>query len=291
MALKILVDQVPTLSVIATGSSSFELAGQTGEPLTGRRRTLTLHPIALSEMLSLNNRHELRERLGELLVFGSYPEVLQAPTQAEKIETLVEIANAYLLKDILAFDRVRNSRTLLSLLSLLAFQVGNEVSLNELATQLSVDVKTVGRYLDLLEKSFVLFRLSGFSRNLRNEVTNRAKYYFYDTGIRNAVVAQFNRLDQRNDAGQLWENFALVERLKQRTYFGPYANAYFWRTYDQQELDLVEEREGKLFGYEFKWSTRKTVSAPRSWHGAYPNAEFQLITPENYLDFLLAKEE
>jgi predicted AAA+ superfamily ATPase len=291
MALKILVDQIPTLTVVATGSSSFELAGQTGEPLTGRRRTLTLYPIALSELLGVHNRFELRERLAELLVFGSYPEVLEAPTQAAKIETLVEIANAYLLKDILAFDRVRSSRTLLSLLSLLAFQIGSEVSLNELATQLSVDVKTVGRYLDLLEKSFVLYRLSGFSRNLRNEVTHRAKYYFYDNGIRNAVVAQFNRLDQRNDLGQLWENFALAERLKQRTYFGPYANAYFWRTYDQQELDLVEEREGKLFGYEFKWSVRKAPAAPRSWLGTYPNAEYQVITPDNYLDFLLVGVE
>ena len=287
MALKIIVDQIPGIRVIATGSSSFDLAGQVGEPLTGRKRTLVLYPIAQSELLARYNRFELRERLEEYLIYGCYPEVIDTPAVAAKIETINEIANSYLLKDILALDRVQSSRTLVDLLKLLAFQVGNQVSFNELASQLAVNVKTVQRYLDLLEKTFVVFRLGGFSRNLRQEVTSKAKYYFYDLGIRNALIAQFNRLDQRNDVGQLWENFVVVERMKHRTYASIYGNVYFWRTYDGQEIDWVEERDGTLFGYECKWSPRKTVSAPKSWLGAYPDAEFTVVTPENYQAFTL----
>jgi hypothetical protein len=287
MGLKIIVDQRPGMRIIATGSSSFELAGQVGEPLTGRKRTLTLYPFAQSELLALHNRFELREHLEEFLLYGVYPEVVEATTVADKVETISEIAHSYLFKDVLAFDRVRSPRSLIDLLKLLAFQVGNEVSLNELATQLAVDVKTIGRYLDLLEKSFVIFRHGGFGRNLRNEVTGKTKVYFYDVGIRNALIAQFNKLDQRNDIGQLWENFVVAERMKQRGYAPIHANVYFWRTYTGQEIDLVEEREGKLFGYECKWSIKKAVSAPRSWLNAYPEAEVATITPDNYLDFLL----
>ena len=287
LALKIIVDQVPGIRVIATGSSSFEPAGQEGEPLTGHKRTLVLYPIAQSELLATTNRFELRERLGEFMVYGAYPEVIEAPTVAAKIETISEIANSYLLKDILTFDRVRSSRTLVDLLKLLAFQVGHEVSLNELASQVAIDVKTVQRYLDLLEKSFVIFRLGGLNRNLRQEVTSKAKYYFFDVGIRNALIAQFNRLDQRSDVGQLWENFVVIERMKRRAYGPICANVYFWRTYDGQGVDLVEEREGRLFGYECKWSTKKAIAAPRSWRGAYPEAEFSVITPETYQDFVL----
>jgi len=286
LGLKILVDALPQLHVIAIGSSSFERAGQLGEPLTGRKRTLDLYPIAQSELLATANRYELRQRLPELLVFGSYPEVIQAPSRAQRIDTLMEIAGSYLLKDVLALDRIRNSRTLSDLLRLLAFQVGSEVSLNELATKLSIDVKTVQRYLDLLTKAFVITRLGGFSGNLRQEVTSKAKYYFLDTGIRNAIIAQFNDLGQRQDVGQLWENFVLVERMKKRAYTHIYANTYFWRTYSQQEIDLVEEREGRLFGYECKWASQAQTPAPRQWREAYPQAEFSVITPDNYLDFV-----
>lgn len=286
-ALKIIVDQIAGIYVVVTGSSSFELAGQIGEPLTGRKRTLSLYPIAQAELLSRYNRYELRQHLPSFLIFGSYPELLEAPTRQAKIEIITEIANAYLLKDILAFERVQNSRAILNLLRLLAFQIGNEVSANELATQLGIDMKTVQRYLDLLEKAFVLVRVNGFSRNLRQEVTRKAKYYFVDNGIRNALIAQFNELELRNDVGQLWENFVFMERLKRRSYFPLYGNFYFWRTYDQQEIDLVEERDGQLFGYEFKWSAQKRVTVPRVWVEAYPTAEFALITPENYLEFIL----
>ncbi len=286
VGLKILVDQMPGIKIIATGSSSFELSGQVGEPLTGRKRTLILYPISQSELLTLYNRSELLQKMEEHLILGSYPEVLLEPSRAQKMTIVTEIANAYLLKDILTFDRVRSSRTLADLLKLLAFQIGSEVSFNELATNLNVDVKTVQRYLDLLEKAFVIFRLGGFSRNLRQEITNKSKYYFYDNGIRNALIAQFNGLNQRNDVGQLWENFVFIERMKYRTYRQLYANIYFWRTYNQQEIDLIEEREEKLFGYEAKWSTKKKWRPSRLWLNAYPDSEYSLVSPENYLDFV-----
>lgn len=287
MALKIIVDQVPGIKVVVTGSSSFELAGQVGEPLTGRKHTLTLFPMAQSELLSENNRFELQEKLADFLVFGAYPEVLLAPGRQERIEVLTEITNAYLLKDILSFDRIKNSRALLDLLKLLAFQVGSEVSLTELSNQLGLDVKTVKRYLDLLEKAFVIYRLNGFSRNLRQEVTNKSKYYFLDNGIRNAVIAQFNRLDERSDIGALWENFLVVERLKFRTYLPFYANVYFWRTYQQQEIDLIEEHGGKLYGYEFKWSQNKSPRPPSQWSDVYKNSEYHVIHHGNYQEFVL----
>jgi len=189
----------------------------------------------------------------------------------------------------LSFERIKNSRTLLDLLKLLAFQMGSEVSLTELGTQIGVDIKTIQRYLDLLEKAFVIVRLGGFGRNLRQEVTSKSKIYFLDNGIRNALIAQFNSPDQRNDLGQLWKNFMIMERLKHRTYQSIYANVYFWRTYDQQEVDLVEERDGKLFGYEFKWSQNKAVRPPKNWGSAYPNSEFGVINPGNYQDFIFPK--
>ena len=287
MGLKIIADHIPGIRLIATGSSSFELAGQVGEPLTGRKITLNLYPMAQCELLSLHNRFELQENLEDYLVFGAYPEVIQAPTKNSRIEALMEITNSYLLKDIFTFDRIKNSRPLLDLLKLLAFQVGSEVSITELAAQVGMDIKTVKRYLDLLEKAFVIFRLSGFSRNLRQEVTNKSKVYFLDNGIRNAIIAQFNPLDQRNDLGALWENFILIERIKYRTYHSLYANIYFWRTYQQQEIDLIEEHSGELFGYEMKWSPHKKVNIPSLWLETYPNAKFQVIDRDNYLDFIL----
>lgn len=287
MGLKIIVDQVPGIRVIVTGSSSFELAGQVGEPLTGRKTTLNLYPMAQSELLSAYNQFELREKLTDFLIFGTYPEVLNAATTSSRIEILTEIADAYLLKDILTFDRIKKSRTLLDLLKLLAFQVGSEVAITELATKLGVDVKTIKRYLDLLEKAFVIYQVNGFSRNLREEVSNKSKYYFLDNGIRNAVIAQFNNLDQRNDVGALWENFMMMERLKFRAYQPLHANVYFWRTYQQQEIDLIEEHSGNLHGYEFKWSQNKTVHPPSRWVETYKNADFWVIHPGNYQDFLI----
>lgn len=287
MGLKIIVDHAPNTMVIATGSSSFDLAGAIGEPLTGRKTTITLYPLSQMELLSIHNRHELKERLEDFLIFGSYPEVITSGSRKDKISILEEIVNSYLLKDILALDRIKGARVLLDLLKLLAFQVGSQVSFNELATQLKIDVKTVARYLDILEKGFVIRRIGGFSRNLRKEIVSKAKYYFLDNGIRNAVISQFNPLDARNDVGILWENFLVVERIKKCSYQDIYGTFYFWRTYDGQEIDLVEEREGKLFGYEFKWSDKKKEKVPKDWLISYDNAEYEVISRSNYLDFIL----
>jgi hypothetical protein len=286
MGLKILVDHVPGLRVIATGSSSFDLEGAVGEPLTGRKRTITLFPVSQMELMQKFNRYDLRQRLEEYLVYGSYPEIAVADGRNEKIELLEELAGSYLLKDIVALDRIRSSRTLVDLLKLIAFQVGGEVSLNELATQIKLDVKTVGRYLDLLEKCLVIFRVGGFSRNLRTEVISKAKYYFLDNGVRNAVIGQYNLLDSRNDIGALWENFIVSERLKKRSYTGIYGTYHFWRTYDGKEIDYIEERDGGLFGFECKWSSKQRKKPPKKWLESYPGATFELVTPDNYLDFV-----
>ena len=284
--LKILTDQSPELSVIATGSSSFELSQQIGEPLTGRKRTVILFPLSQIEMLAKYNKFELKERLAEFLVFGSYPEVAIAKTRREKIEALEEINNSYLLRDIFSLEKIKGSKQLSDLLKLVAFQVGHEVSLNELAAQVKLDVKTVDRYLDLLEKSFVLKKLTAFSRNLRGEIATKNKYYFLDNGIRNAVISQFNDLENRNDTGQLFENFLVMERLKANAAKKRVGSAYFWRSYSGEEVDYIEERNGKLAGYEFKWAKNK-AKKPKLWLGAYPGAEWKVINKDNYLDFVL----
>lgn len=286
-ALKILIDSIPSIKIIATGSSSFELAGQVGEPLTGRKRTVTLFPVSQQELLALHTPFDVRQQLDNTLVFGSYPEVMATSGHEKKKRILLEIVSSYLLKDILELEDVKGSKVLLDLLRLIAFQIGNEVSYSELAGQLGINYKTVARYLDLCEKSFILYNLRGFSRNLRKEVTKRSKYYFFDTGIRNAIIANFNPLHLRDDVGRLWENFCVVERLKHQAYTPIYSNNYFWRTWDQKEIDWVEEREGKLFGFEFKWAPQ-TVAAPKEWRATYPKSEFATIHRENYLEFVAA---
>ncbi len=284
--LKIMTDYVENLRLLITGSSSFELLGQIGEPLTGRKISLTLFPIAHLEMLTRQNKYDLREGLEDYLIFGSYPEVILFQDKVKKVNHLNELLGSYLLKDILELDRVKSSRLLLDLLRLLAFQVGNQVSLTELANNLRIDYKTVARYIDLFEKSYVLFSLGGYSGNLRSEVTRKCKYYFYDNGIRNALISNFNPLSLRNDAGVLWENFLFMERMKMRSYKNLHANIYFWRTYDQKEIDLIEERDGRLFAWEFKWGN-KNVKPPRRWLEEYAGSGFEVINQENYLDFIL----
>jgi predicted AAA+ superfamily ATPase len=284
--LKILVDQVPHLKVIATGSSSFSLSGEVGEPLAGRKITLNLFPIAQQELSKIYNQYEMKEKLEQSLLYGGYPEVVTSEKVQEKERILEELVNSYLLKDIMDVERVKGSKVLLDLLRLVAFQVGNEVSLSELAKHLGIDGKTAGRYLDLFEKSFIIYNLRGFSKNLREEIVNKSKYYFYDNGIRNAIISNFNRLELRNDIGLLWENFMFMERMKKRVYTGTSANIYFWRTWDQKEIDLIEERDGKLFAFEFKWKKGR-VSAPKKWRVAYPESEFEVITSDNYLQFII----
>ncbi len=285
-ALKLMVDRHPNKHYIVTGSSSFDLANKTDESLTGRKNVYTLYPISQTELnLDISNS-ELKSNLEDYLIYGSYPEVLSKKNNSDKEFVIKMIANSYLIKDILEFNRIKNSQTIYKLLKLLAFQIGSEVSTTELANQLSIDVKTVGYYLDLLQKSFVLFPLYGFSRNLRNEINKMNKYYFYDVGIRNALISNFNKLDDRNDVGQLWENFILTERIKSNEYSKRNVNYYFWRTYEQQEIDLIEEGGGKLSGYEFKWQENNS-KPPRLWLETYKDASYEEINKENYFDFIL----
>ncbi len=285
-SLKLIVDSKTECTLIITGSSSLELSGKIGEPLTGRKRQLLLYPVALLELKDRNNRYELKEKLEEYLLYGFYPEVLTANTKKEKRDVLHEITGSYLLKDILELEKVKSAKVLLDLLRLLAFQMGNLVSLRELGSQLGLDYKTVARYLDILEKSFVLFNVRGYSRNLRKEITKKSKYYFYDTGIRNSIISNFNAIKNRNDIGALWENFLFIERLKRNAYSSHYPNIYFWRTWDGQEIDYIEETGGNLYGYEFTWGSKKKKT-PNDWTSNYPEGTFQPISRDNYLDFVL----
>ena len=285
-ALKIMVDQIPNIHIIATGSSSFDLSNKIGEPLVGRQTILQLFPIAVLELLEQDGPAIVDQRLEQLLIFGGYPASLTSPNQQDKIDYLYQIRDSYLYKDILELDRVRNAQKILDLLRLVAFQIGHEVSLEELGKQLGMSRNTVARYLDLLEKAFVLIRVAGFSRNLRKEITKTARYYFYDTGVRNAIINNFNFLNSRDDVGQLWENFLFVERMKKRAYQRIHARQYFWRTWSQQEIDLVEDRDGALHGYEFKWKSQSKQKVPTEWLEAYPGASYQVIHNTNYRDFI-----
>lgn len=284
-AVKLIVDNIDDIQVIMTGSSSFDLANKTGETLTGRKQVLTMYPIAQTELLSVESQYEIEKKLPEYLVYGKYPAVLIADTYEQKEIKLRELVNSYLLKDILAFDLVRNSKVIYDLLKLLAFQIGSEVSLNELATNLEIDKNTVARYIDLLEKSFVIFSLGGFSRNLRKEVYKSQKYYFYDLGIRNALISNFNNLDTRDDVGNLWENFVIIERIKRNSYTNTSPNYYFWRTYDMQEIDFIEDINNHLWAYEFKWG-RNRNSRNSAFEEAYKNATIKMVNKENYFEFI-----
>jgi predicted AAA+ superfamily ATPase len=282
--LKLLIDERPELTIIATGSSSFDLTNKLGEPLTGRQVPLKLYPISIGELRSAMNDFELRQNLEDFLLFGMYPEVRIAASTELKRRILNELADAYLLKDILELERIKRPKVLSDLLILIALQVGSEVSLNELSGKLGINMKTVVRYLDLLEKCFILYNLCGLSRNLRNEVTQKSKYYFYDTGIRNALIQNFNSLAMRNDVGMLWKNFMVIERLKFRAHHNLHARDYFWRTWEQQEIDLLEEYDGHLHAYEFKWSPRKSAVMPSAFQQAYPDATWQVITPDQCVE-------
>ncbi len=284
--LKLLVDSYPKLKIIASGSASLSLAQKVGEPLTGRKKTLLLYPISAKEIIQTKNQGFYLETLEERLIFGSYPEVFQKGSWTEKQEYLLELVDSYLFKDILELEQLKHSKKLVDLLTLIAFQIGQEVSLSELGNRLDFHKDTVARYLDLLEKAFILVNIRGFSRNLRKEISKTSRYYFWDNGIRNAVINQFNPLNQRNDLGQLWENYLIIERLKKQSYEQIFSRNFFWRTYSQAEIDWVEEREGKLFGFEIKWSPRKKIKPPKDWLKTYDNASWQLITQENFLEFI-----
>lgn len=287
--LKIVVDQFPGIRVVVTGSSSFDLFNQVGEPLVGRKKVITLFPFAQFELAETYPAFDLQNRLEEFLVYGSYPDVFLAPEKQEKMTHLNEIVDSYLLRDVLALDGVKKSRTLVDLVRLLALQIGNEVSLNELARQLGANVRTIEKYLDILEKGFVIVSLSTLKRNMRNEVRGKRKYYFYDLGVRNALLSQWSDVSSRNDIGALWENFLFIERLKFCSYRSVSSQRYFWRTYEQREIDLVEERDGKFLASEFKWKENK-VKEPREFRLNYPNSNFQVVNKGNYWAFLTGSD-
>jgi len=284
MGAKMMIDAFPEKNIILTGSSSFDLSNKIGEPLTGRHFVLTLLPLSQKEIEG--SHFELNASLEDFLIYGSYPEVLQAPDSQKKIKILNELVSSYLFKDVLMLEAIKYPDLLKQILTCVAFQVGNEISLNEIAVTVKTDVKTVGRYLDLLEKMFILKKVRGFNRNLRNEISKKAKYYFLDNGVRNAVISQFNRISLRNDVGALWENFIFMELIKKSALDETLDNYYFWRTHTGQEIDIIRETGGALTAIECKWS-KDFARVPSSWRTAYPDASFQIIHKENYLDFII----
>ena len=286
--LKLMIDTFDDLTIIATGSSAFDLSNQTGEPLTGRSYTYFLYPVAQSELAATENALQTKQNLDDRLVFGSYPEIFQFETPNEKAEYLKNLVNSYLLKDILHFENIQNSAKIYDLLRLIAYQVGSEVSLDQLGKKLGISKNTVERYLDLLTKVQILFKLSGFSSNLRKEVTKSSKWYFFDNGIRNAIINDFRMVPVRQDMGLLWENYCIYERIKANNNAQTGSEYFFWRTYDQQEIDLIEKRDQTINAFEFKYGDAKK-KAPAFFVKNYADAGFSVINRDNYLDFVLGK--
>jgi len=283
-SLKLMVDNIPNLSIFITGSSAIGLKDQVGEPLTGRSDYQYLFPFASIE-LKLDYL-DFKSNLENLLIYGSYPQVYLAKSFEEKVIVLNSIKNGYLLKDILAIDNQKDSVFVFNLLRLIAFQIGNTISYNELASNLNVNRKTVQRYLNILEKAFIIFSLPAYSRNIRKEYAKTPRYYFWDNGIRNSLISNFNGIATRDDIGKLWENYCVAEKLKLSSYQQKSANYFYWRTYDQQEIDLIEETGGNLNAFEFKWNPKKTPKIPKAFDKAYTNKNFQAINPDNFLEFI-----
>lgn len=286
LRIKLVTDQVSDVQVIATGSSSFELVSKVNEPLTGRKREFKMFPLTFKEMVSHSNLLDELRMIPHRLVYGYYPEVVSNP--GDEKNTLKELSDSYLYKDILSLDSISKPDKLVRLLKALALQIGSQISYNEIGNMISLDSKTVERYVNILEKSFIVFRLGSFSRNLRNELKASRKIYFWDLGIRNAIIGNLAQIENRTDAGELWENFAIAERLKQNAYQNSFAQSWFWRTQQQKEIDYIEEENGMIHAFEFKWNEHKArTKCPESFSTAYPDALFQVITPKNIEEFLM----
>ncbi|MFN3489251.1 MAG: ATP-binding protein [Emticicia sp.] len=283
--LKLIVDEMPELKIIASGSSAFDLSNKLGEPLVGRAYWHELFPFAQTELKNHENLVEIRSKMEERIIYGSYPDVYNLENVDDKAVYLKNLVTTYLLKDIINYEGIRNSSKIYDLLKLIAYQIGKEVSLQELSNQLEISKITVEKYLDLLEKVYVLKKIRGFSKNLRKEVTKSSSWYFWDTGVRNAVLNDFRTISFRNDFGDLWENYLFIERLKKNEYERKFTETYFWRTYDQQEIDCIEVRNQEIEAFEFKWGNKK-AKIPIAFANAYPEAKFSVITKENYLDFI-----
>ena len=284
LTLKLIVDNIKSVQVVASGSSAFELRNRLNEPLTGRKFEYQMFPISSSEIIDTFGLMEERRTLENRLVYGSYPDIVMHPEEARQY--LTDLAQNYLYKDILSLDSIRKPQLLDKLLQALAFQIGSEVSTNELARTLQTDGKTIDKYIDLLEKCYVVFRLGGLSRNLRTELKRAKKIYFYDNGVRNAIIQQFAPVNLRDDISALWENFFIAERMKRNRYSGYYCNRYFWRTTLQQEIDLIEESDGAMTAFEMKWNPTKKVLFSKSFTDAYNVKETVVITPDNYMEYL-----
>jgi predicted AAA+ superfamily ATPase len=284
--LKLMVDTIDGIKILATGSSAFDLEKFTGEPLTGRKQTFHLFALSEKELDQVENAFQKPANLRARLVYGNYPELLHVTGSDQKKSYLDDLVRSYLLKDILEFDLIRNSEKILQLLRLIAFQVGSEVSYTELGRQLGMSKNTVERYLDLLSKVYILHSVGAWSRNLRKEIVKGKRWYFYDNGIRNALVGNLHPLEIRYDIGVLWENYIISERIKHQQYTQMLVYNYFWRTYDQQEIDWVEDRGGKLHAYEFKWNQKKKAKFPRIFKETYPDSEFSVINSDNYLRWI-----
>ncbi|OQX72446.1 MAG: ATPase [Bacteroidetes bacterium 4484_276] len=287
LTLKLITDEMPEVQLFVSGSSSLELLSEISEPLTGRKWEYMLFPISWQELTDHIGFLDAKMQLENRLIFGMYPEVIT--NQGDEKDVLIQLTSSYLYKDLLEYKGIRKPDLIIKLLQALAFQVSSEVSFNELANLLGVDKNTIYTYIDLLEKAFIIFRLYPFKRNLRNEISTSRKIYFYDNGIRNSLIANFNPIALRQDKGALWENFLISERMKYLNYNKIWTNKYFWRTHAQQEIDYIEDKDGKLYTYEFKWNPKKTVKLPRSFSVAYPNSEYEIVNAENFDRFLLSQ--
>lgn len=285
LTLKLIVDNLP-ITILVSGSASLEIADKISEPLTGRTKTFWLYPFSYQEIAERYRKISHDVALEEMLRFGMYPEVHNLTDENEKKDYLYEYINTYLYKDILSFEGIRKPKKVMDLLALLALQIGKEVALSELASTLTLSQKALQNYLDVLEKMFVIVNLRGFSRNLRKEIYKTSKYYFVDVGLRNAIIRNFNPLNLRPDVGEIFENWFMMEKTKLSSNLRHHSNFHFWRTYDKQEIDLIEERDGKLIGYECKWSPKKKANPPRDWLGAYDNATFNSVNPSNCFEHL-----
>ncbi|MBR4329028.1 MAG: ATP-binding protein, partial [Candidatus Riflebacteria bacterium] len=284
LTLKIISDNIPDLITIASGSSSFELANTIKEPLTGRKLEFILLPFSITETINYTNTIEEKRLLDSRLIYGLYPDVYNHFDDSKDI--LMQLSDSYLYKDILIWEKIQKSERIEKLLQALAFQIGSQVSFNEIGQMIGLNSETVEKYVTLLERAFVIFRLPVFSRNLRNELKKTRKIYFYDNGIRNAVIKQFAPLELRNDVGALWENFCISERKKRNYFLGYDYNCYFWRTTQQQEVDYIEEADGKLSAFEFKYNPKAKAKAPLTFSRNYPNSTFSVITPDNFIEWL-----
>ena len=285
LRMKVITDQMKDVQLVATGSSAFELTNRLNEPLTGRKWEYQLYPLSFAEMVAHHGLLTEKRLLTHRLVYGYYPEVVTSTGNERNV--LKMLSDSYMYKDVLAMGNIKKSDKLLTLLQAIAFQVGDQVSYSELASTVGIDVKTVESYIDVLEKCYIIFRLPSLSRNLRNELKNNRKIYFYDNGIRNALISNFSQMELRTDSGALWENFAISERIKFTAYNQLWCNKYFWRTYEQKEIDYVEDSDGILSAFEFKYSPKKKVTVPKHFAEAYPEAKFKVITPDNFEEFVL----